>query len=391
MSPHTATAPAAAAAVFVAPGGWWHGVRYGALGFPLAFVALPLYVMLPNHYATTLGVSLAGLGAVLLAARLLDAVVDPWIGRVCDGWFGRGHTQVLGWGAAMAVVLGLGLWALLFPPAAVLAAGHGAVLAWLCAMLVVASLAYSVLSVAHQAWGARLGGNEAERSRVLTLMQQQTDRMQALVADLLTLAQLEGSPRPSAEAWLPVRRLLAQALADGRALSAGRHAVALDGDLPSEDISGAPTELQSALGNLVTNAVRYTPEGGQVWMRWLRSADGGGVLEVGDNGPGIAREHLSRLTERFYRVDGGRSRDTGGTGLGLSIVKHVMQRHGGQIDIHSELGRGSTFRLLLPASRVRSGVALSGSGAAGPLPHALDPAATPATPALPQPVAEAAG
>ena len=167
MSPHTATAPAAAAAVFVAPGGWWHGVRYGALGFPLAFVALPLYVMLPNHYATTLGVSLAGLGAVLLAARLLDAVVDPWIGRVCDGWFGRGHTQVLGWGAAMAVVLGLGLWALLFPPAAVLAAGHGAVLAWLCAMLVVASLAYSVLSVAHQAWGARLGGNEAERSRVV--------------------------------------------------------------------------------------------------------------------------------------------------------------------------------------------------------------------------------
>ena len=97
---HPFAAPAPAAAVLCAPGGWWHGVRYGALGFPLAFVALPLYVMLPNHYATTLGVSLAGLGAVLLAARLLDAVVDPWIGRVCDGWFAHGHQRVLGWGAA---------------------------------------------------------------------------------------------------------------------------------------------------------------------------------------------------------------------------------------------------------------------------------------------------
>jgi two-component system phosphate regulon sensor histidine kinase PhoR len=200
---------------------------------------------------------------------------------------------------------------------------------------------------------ATLPLSEAERSRVLTLMQQQTDRMQALVADLLTLAQLEGSPRPSAESWVPVGRLLGQALADGRALSSGRHSVVLDGHLPSEDISGAPTELQSALGNLVTNAVRYTPEGGHVWLRWARDVDGGGVFEVRDDGPGIAREHLARLTERFYRVDGGRSRDTGGTGLGLSIVKHVMQRHGGQIDIRSEFGRGSTFRLLLPAARVR--------------------------------------
>jgi len=201
---------------------------------------------------------------------------------------------------------------------------------------------------------ATLPLSDAERSRVLTLMQQQTDRMQALVADLLTLAQLEGSPRPSAESWMPVARLLGQALADGRALSAGRHDVALDGDLPTEEISGAPSELQSALGNLVTNAVRYTPEGGHVWLRWRRGVDGGGVFEVRDDGPGIAREHLARLTERFYRVDGGRSRDTGGTGLGLSIVKHVMQRHGGQIDIQSEVGRGSTFRLLLPAVRVRN-------------------------------------
>ena len=148
------TAPASLAALFTATGGWRHGLRYGALGFPLAFVALPLYVMLPNHYATTLGASLAGLGAVLLAARLFDALVDPWIGRVCDRWFADGHRRVLGWGAAMALLLGLGLWALLFPPAAVLAAGATPLLLWLCAMLVVASLAYSVLSVAHQAWGA---------------------------------------------------------------------------------------------------------------------------------------------------------------------------------------------------------------------------------------------
>jgi two-component system phosphate regulon sensor histidine kinase PhoR len=224
---------------------------------------------------------------------------------------------------------------------------------------------------------------------VLTLMQQQTDRMQALVADLLTLAQLEGSPRPSAESWLPVRRLLAQALADGRALSAGRHALTLDEGLPADEVSGAPSELQSALANLVTNAVRYTPEGGHVWLRWVRAADGGGVLEVRDDGPGIAREHLSRLTERFYRVDGGRSRDTGGTGLGLSIVKHVMQRHGGQIDIQSEFGRGSTFRLLLPAARVRSGVAEPAGDAASSQGLPAPEAST--MPPVRQPVAEATG
>jgi two-component system phosphate regulon sensor histidine kinase PhoR len=236
---------------------------------------------------------------------------------------------------------------------------------------------------------ATLPLSEAERSRVLTLMQQQTDRMQALVADLLTLAQLEGSPRPSAESWLPVRRLLAQALADGRALSAGRHALTLDEGLPADEVSGAPSELQSALANLVTNAVRYTPEGGHVWLCWVRAADGGGVLEVRDDGPGIAREHLSRLTERFYRVDGGRSRDTGGTGLGLSIVKHVMQRHGGQIDIQSEFGRGSTFRLLLPAARVRSCVAEPAGDAASSQGLPAPEAST--MPPVRQTVAEATG
>jgi two-component system, OmpR family, phosphate regulon sensor histidine kinase PhoR len=99
--------------------------------------------------------------------------------------------------------------------------------------------------------------------------------------------------------------------------------------------------------------VRYTPPGGTIAVQWTHRSDGNAEIEVKDTGPGIAREHIGRLTERFYRVDGSRSRDTGGTGLGLSIVKHVVQRHGGELDIQSEPGRGSTFRIVVPAARVR--------------------------------------
>ncbi len=199
---------------------------------------------------------------------------------------------------------------------------------------------------------ASLPLSEPERARVLGLMQQQTERMQALVADLLTLAQLEGSPRPSAEGWLTAQGLLARAQAEAEALSGGRHALRFE-PAPGVEIAGASGELQSALGNLVGNAVRYTPAGGQIEVHWFDGPDGGGGFEVRDSGPGIAREHLPRLTERFYRVDTGRSRETGGTGLGLAIVKHVMQRHGGEIEIESEPGHGSRFRLRLPALRVR--------------------------------------
>ena len=225
---------------------------------------------------------------------------------------------------------------------------------------------------------ASLPLTEAERQRVLALMQQQTDRMQALVADLLTLAQLEGSPRPPADRWVPVQSLLDQAIADARAHSAGQHTLlaAPGGD---DEIAGSLTELQSALGNLVTNAVRYTPAGGRVELRWLRRADGSGCFEVQDTGPGIAREHLPRLTERFYRVDGSRSRETGGTGLGLSIVKHVMQRHGGEVDVDSELGKGSCFRLIFPPARVRVAAApVQGSAAAAVDGHELGPVGRPA-------------
>jgi two-component system phosphate regulon sensor histidine kinase PhoR len=193
---------------------------------------------------------------------------------------------------------------------------------------------------------------DVERQRVLSLMQQQTDRMQALVGDLLTLAKLEGSPRPAADRWVSVAGVMRKAHADAQALSNGRHRIEIDGGEDAE-VAGSEPELFSAVGNLLNNAVRYTPDGGVIQLRWVWRSDGGASLEVHDGGIGIAREHLTRLTERFYRVDGSRSRDTGGTGLGLSIVKHVAQRHGGEIDIHSELGKGSSFRLVLPAMRVR--------------------------------------
>src|SRR6185369_7322339 len=107
------------------------------------------------------------------------------------------------------------------------------------------------------------------------------------------------------------------------------------------------------VGNLANNAVRYTPEGGRIEVGWQRNDNGTGEVFVTDTGRGIAREHLSRLTERFYRVDSSRSRESGGTGLGLAIVKHVAQRHGGELDVASELGKGATFRLIFPAARVR--------------------------------------
>lgn len=191
-----------------------------------------------------------------------------------------------------------------------------------------------------------------ERDRVLVLMNQQTLRMQTLVADLLTLAQLEGSPRPAPDRWVALDGLLLRIAADAEALSAGRHLLRLKPHTGVE-LAGIESELLSAIANLVTNAVRYTPEGGEVEVVWRLLEDGSGELTVVDTGPGIAREHIPRLTERFYRVDGSRSRETGGTGLGLSIVKHVMQRHGGELMIQSEVGKGSRFRLMFPAARLR--------------------------------------
>jgi len=196
---------------------------------------------------------------------------------------------------------------------------------------------------------------EVERKRVITLMAQQADRMQTLVSDLLMLAQIEGSPRPTSDRWVKVSAMLQRIETDARGLSRERHpitVVAEQADLQRE-VSGVESEWLSAMGNLVSNAIRYTPEGQGIQIRWRTLPDGSGEFSVKDSGIGVAPEHLPRLTERFYRVDGSRSRDTGGTGLGLSIVKHVIQRHGGELKISSEAGKGSTFTLLIPSMRLR--------------------------------------
>jgi len=142
----------------------WRGtLAYGALGFPLAFVALPLYVLLPHHYATEFGVALATLGALLLGARLLDAVVDPWLGRASDRLYARSPQAVLGTGLAAALLLALGLTALFFPPVR----EPQALLLWAWGALVLSYLAFSWLGICHQAWGARLGGDAPTRSRIV--------------------------------------------------------------------------------------------------------------------------------------------------------------------------------------------------------------------------------
>jgi len=196
---------------------------------------------------------------------------------------------------------------------------------------------------------------ESDRSRYLGLMAQQAHRMQTLVNDLLTLSRLEGSPLPGAGDWTPLATLMAQCEQEARALSSvlGKsHDLQFEQGLHGE-ITGAHSELLSALTNLVSNAVRYTPAHGQIKVRLHSLPDGRAEFSVRDTGPGIAPEHISRLTERFYRVDRSRSRETGGTGLGLAIVKHVVQRHGAELKIQSAPGAGSTFSIVFPAARLR--------------------------------------
>jgi two-component system phosphate regulon sensor histidine kinase PhoR len=196
---------------------------------------------------------------------------------------------------------------------------------------------------------------EVERKRVIGLMAQQAERMQSLVSDLLTLAQIEGSPRPASDKWVRVAQLMKRVESDALGLSRQRHAisVSLEEREQETEVSGVESEWLSAMGNLVSNAIRYTPEGQSIEVQWRSLPEGGGEFSVKDRGIGISPEHIPRLTERFYRVDGSRSRDTGGTGLGLSIVKHVIQRHGGELKVTSEAGKGSTFTLQIPAMRVR--------------------------------------
>lgn len=199
-----------------------------------------------------------------------------------------------------------------------------------------------------------------ERDGYLALMAQQSLRMQSLVSDLLMLSRLEGSPAPGVDTWSPVPTLMRQLEQDARALTAvvnaGQERVHnLAFDCPFDGaIAGVATELHSAMGNLVSNAIRYTPPGGHIGVSFKQLPDGQAEFEVIDTGPGIAPEHIPRLTERFYRIDRSRSRETGGTGLGLAIVKHVAQRHGAHLVIESKLGHGARFCITFPAARLHA-------------------------------------
>ena len=193
---------------------------------------------------------------------------------------------------------------------------------------------------------------ERQRQRYLALMTEQARNMQRLVDDLLTLSALESEQNVAGEAEFAIVPLLLELSADAKALSGGRHEITLTiGDAAS--VLGSRDELASAFGNLVSNAVRYTPEGGRIALDW-RITDGDGEFSVTDTGIGIATEHVPRLTERFYRVDRSRSRATGGTGLGLAIVKHVLIRHQAELIVDSEPGQGSRFTVRLPARRVKA-------------------------------------
>lgn len=185
--------------------------------------------------------------------------------------------------------------------------------------------------------------------RSLRLMSQQAMRMNHLVEDLLTLSRLESTNAPVREEDVNVVELAHQLFQDAQVLSNGRHEIRLE-IKAEEGLRGSLEELRSAFGNLVSNAIRYTPEGGRIDVSWDMDGDRP-VFAVRDTGLGIAAHHIDRLTERFYRVDRSRSRETGGTGLGLAIVKHVLSRHQAKLDVQSELGSGSVFRAVFPPER----------------------------------------
>ena len=190
-----------------------------------------------------------------------------------------------------------------------------------------------------------------QRARFLQLMREQANNMQHLVADLLTLSSLESEHNFVIDERFAIVPLMLEISNEAKALSKGQHEISLAiGDAAS--VLGSREELASAFGNLVSNAIRYTPSNGRIAIAWRVDRDGSGVFSATDSGIGIAAEHLPRLTERFYRVDRSRSRATGGTGLGLAIVKHVLLRHQAELEIDSEIGRGSTFAVRLPARRV---------------------------------------
>jgi two-component system, OmpR family, phosphate regulon sensor histidine kinase PhoR len=187
----------------------------------------------------------------------------------------------------------------------------------------------------------------------LGMMQEQAARMQRIIEDLLTLSALDSAPPASGEQQIAVRPLLLRLQADAEALSGGRHTIKMELEETSSGLLGVESEVVSAFGNLVSNAIRYTPAGGTITLAW-REGPEGGRFSVEDTGIGIDAEHIPRLTERFYRVDRSRSRETGGTGLGLAIAKHALARHEATLEIESQPGKGSRFTARFPARRLAS-------------------------------------
>lgn len=189
-----------------------------------------------------------------------------------------------------------------------------------------------------------------QKAQYLEMMMDQGKRMKNLVEDLLTLANLEANTQPAPMNSISMSYLISLIKNDAYALSQGKHSLNFDLKTPC-NLLGEEREVLSAFSNLVSNAIRYTPNVGSVSATWSVNAAGEGEFTVTDTGPGISPEHIPRLTERFYRVDRSRSRETGGTGLGLAIVKHVANRHQANLVIESTPGRGSTFILRFPPVR----------------------------------------
>jgi len=192
---------------------------------------------------------------------------------------------------------------------------------------------------------------EEQRQEYLGLMHAQARRMENIVEDLLVLSKLESTSSPAVGDAIDMQAMLQRLLADAQTMSRGQHEISVS-NTSSLAIIGSEDELASAFSNLVSNAVRYTPKGGHIAISWASDAQDQGVFSVRDSGPGIESHHLPRLTERFYRVDRSRSRETGGTGLGLAIVKHVATRHWARLVIDSEPGKGSCFSLVFPKKRL---------------------------------------
>ena len=195
--------------------------------------------------------------------------------------------------------------------------------------------------------------HEAGYASPLLVMQQQSHRMCSLVEDLLLLSKIEGNEKRDLKSdFVDIPALIMMIKKEALVLSGGRHNI----DVITEDVKwlrGDMNELQSAFSNLVSNAIRYTPDNGDITIRWYLDDQKKACFEVQDSGEGIAEKHLVRLTERFYRVDVGRSRATGGTGLGLAIVKHVLTHHQARLVITSQMSVGSVFRCEFPVTMIK--------------------------------------